>query len=110
MKLEAIPAGVVDWSQVVETHHPGQSGTAAVRTFQMGDKQIRLVAYSTGYAADHWCNKGHLTFVISGTVDIEQADGSRHRADAGTSYHVADGEVHAHRLSSPTGATLFIVD
>lgn len=110
MKLEGLPAGVIDWLRVVETSHPGQSGTAAVRAFQMDDKQIRLVTYSPGYVADHWCDKGHITFVISGAVDIEHMDGCHHRATAGTSYHVPDGEAHAHRLSSPAGATLFIVD
>jgi quercetin dioxygenase-like cupin family protein len=109
MKLEGIPAGVIDWSQVAEASHPGQSGTAAVRAVQMGDKQVRLVTYSPGYIADHWCNKGHLTFVVSGAVDVEHMDGS-HRATAGTSYHVPDGDAHTHRLSSPEGATIFIVD
>jgi quercetin dioxygenase-like cupin family protein len=110
MKLTDVPAGVTDWSSVVETNHLGLSGTAAVRAVQMNGQQIRLVTYSPGYVADHWCNKGHLTFVVWGAMDVEHIDGSRHRATAGTSYHVPDGEAHAHRLSSPEGATLFIVD
>jgi hypothetical protein len=104
------PAGVINWSGIAETSHPGQSGTATVRAFSLGDKQMRLVTYSPGYVADHWCSKGHITFVISGTVEIEQAGGSRHHATAGTSYYVADGDRHAHLLSSPAGAVLFIVD
>ena len=110
MKLEDLPAGVIDWSGMAETCHSGQSGAAKVRAFQIGDRQMRLVTYSPDYVADHWCDKGHLTFVLSGAVEIEQADGSRHHASANMSYHVADGEAHAHRLSSPAGATLFIVD
>jgi quercetin dioxygenase-like cupin family protein len=110
MKLTDVPAGVIDWSSVAETNHLCLSGTAAMRTVQISDQQVRLVTYSSGYVADHWCNKGHLTFVVSGAVDVEHIDGSRHRATAGASYHVPDGEAHAHRLSSPEGATLFIVD
>jgi len=76
----------------------------------IGNIRMRLVTYSPGYVADHWCVKGHLTFVLSGAVEIEQADGSGHHVTAGMSYHVGDGDKQAHRLSSKGGATLFIVD
>jgi len=110
MKLSELPTGLIDWSNAPASSHSGASGTAAVRARQLGDIQIRLVAYSAGYAADHWCHKGHILFVVSGSVTIEHADGRRYEAAAGTSYHVPDDDSAPHRLNTDEGASVFIVD
>jgi hypothetical protein len=39
------------------------------------DAQLRLVDYSAGYTADHWCHKGHVVLVIAGTLTIAHEDG-----------------------------------
>ena len=49
-----------DWSSVPETRHPGESGFAIWRTVQAGNARIRMVEYSPGYVADHWCSRGHV--------------------------------------------------
>ena len=55
MKIEGVPFGVTDWSTVPETTHPGVSGVATWRTVQAGNVRVRVVTYSPGYLADHWC-------------------------------------------------------
>ena len=109
MELPPLPFTVTDWSQVPPTHHSGETGTAEWRSFTLGDIRIRQVTYSPGYLADHWCQKGHVLFVLSGELETELADGRVFRMGAGHSYQVADG-AEAHRSRTETGATLFIVD
>ena len=86
-----------------------ETGTARWRTREFGGIRVRLVDYSPGYRADHWCNKGHILLCLDGELDTELADGRRFRLRPGMSYQVAD-RAEPHRSSSATGATLFIVD
>ena len=60
MQMSDIPFGTTDWSTVPETVHPGEKGTARWRTREFGDIRVRVVEYSPGYLADHWCSKGHI--------------------------------------------------
>ena len=110
MKLEDMPVGAIDSSQVPASEHPGETGTVTMRARQLGETQIRLVDYSAGYVADHWCAKGHIIFVAEGDLVIEHQDGSRYPLAAGTSYHVADNDGSPHRVICEGGATVFIVD
>lgn len=109
MQLTDIPFGTTDWSTVEATEHPGEAGTARWRTRQFGTIRVRMVEYSAGYRADHWCEKGHILLCLAGELETELADGRRFRLGPGVSYQVAD-KAEAHRSSTQTGATLFIVD
>jgi hypothetical protein len=110
MKLEDFPVGFTDWSQISASVHPGASGTATIRSHQLGDIQTRLVVYSPHYVADHWCHKGHIVFVVAGQLLIEQQNDVTYTLMPGMSYHVADDHGPAHRVLSEMGATIFIVD
>lgn len=109
MQISNIPFGVTDWSELPITEHPGEHGTAYWRTRQFGTVRVRMVEYSPGYRADHWCSKGHILLCLSGELVTELQNGRRHVLGAGMSYQVADDDV-PHRSSSPQGARLFIVD
>lgn len=109
MQLTQIPFGTVDWSTVEATHHPGEAGSATWRTRQFGAIRVRMVEYSAGYRADHWCQKGHILLVLDGVLDTELADGRTVRLTPGMSYQVAD-DTMAHRSTTADGARLFIVD
>jgi hypothetical protein len=109
MQLTDIPFGTTDWSTVEATEHPGESGTARWRTRQFGTIRVRMVEYSAGYRADHWCEKGHILLCLAGELETELADGRRFRLGPGVSYQVAD-KAEAHRSFTQFGATLFIVD
>ena len=109
MKIETVPFGVTDWSAVPETIHPGVSGVATWRTVQAGNVRVRVVTYSPGYLADHWCSRGHILFVLEGELLTEIQGGASHTLTAGMSYQVSD-DIAPHRSSSKTGARLFIVD
>lgn len=109
MKLSNIPFGISDWSQIEKTEHAGDTGVAFWRTQQFGDIRVRLVEYSPGYAADHWCVKGHILFCIEGEMQTTLADGRTFALTAGMSYQVADN-AEPHRSRTAIGARLFIVD
>lgn len=110
MKIPALPFTVTDWGQVAETVHPGEMGEARWRSFEAGDLRVRLVSYSPGYLADHWCDRGHVLFVLQGELVSELRDGRRYRLTAGMSYQVSNFGDSPHRSSTEVGATLFIVD
>lgn len=109
MQMSEIPFGLTDWSQVEATEHPGETGRAFWRTRQFGTLRVRLVEYTPGYRADHWCQKGHILLCLEGELETELADGRRFRLTPGVSYQVADN-TDPHRSSTQTGAKLFIVD
>ncbi len=109
MQISDIPFGTTDWAQIAETIHPGERGTARWRTREFGDIRVRVVEYSPGYRADHWCSKGHILFVLEGVLETELGGGGKVTLTPGTSYQVADG-AEPHRSSTTTGVRLFIVD
>lgn len=109
MIIDAVPFMTTDWSAVPETTHPGETGTAWWRTVEVGNIRVRMVRYSAGYLADHWCERGHVLLVMTGELETELKDGSVHRMGPGMSYQVANGAA-PHRSRTAPGATLFIVD
>jgi hypothetical protein len=109
MNMSGIPFGTTDWSSIEKTEHKGERGAATWRTRSFGDIRVRLVEYSPGYLADHWCQKGHILFCVSGELHTELKDGRRFTLKPGMSYQVADG-AEPHRSSTALGAQLFIVD
>lgn len=109
MLIDSVPFATTDWSTIPETEHRGESGTAYWRTLEQGNIRVRMVRYSPGYVADHWCTRGHVLLVLSGELVTELQDGSRHVLTPGMSYQVAS-DVAPHRSRTTAGATLFIVD
>ena len=109
MQLSGFPFGVTDWSSVEPTRHEGQIGTATWRTREFGCVRVRMVEYTPGYVADHWCTKGHILLCLEGELQTELEDGRKFILTPGMSYQAVDG-AEAHRSSAPGGARLFIVD
>jgi hypothetical protein len=109
MEMSNIPFGLTDWDAVEPIEHQGETGVATWRTRTFGELRVRIVEYSPGYLADHWCSKGHILLCLAGELHTELADGRRFVLRPGTSYQVADG-AEPHRSSTAVGAKLFIVD
>lgn len=109
MHMSAIPFGTTDWSQVEPTEHAGERGCAYWRTKVFGGIRVRMVEYTAGYLADHWCVKGHILLCMDGELHTELKDGRVFTLRPGMSYQVAD-DTEPHRSFTEIGATLFIVD
>jgi hypothetical protein len=109
MQMNHFPFETTDWSGVERTVHKGETGTAYWRTRNFGDIRVRLVEYTPGYFADHWCSKGHILLCLEGELHIELRDGRQFILKPGMTYQVADN-AEPHRSRAPEGARLFIVD
>ena len=109
MNMSGIPFGTTDWSGVERQQFNGESGVAYWRTREFGGIRVRMVEYSAGYVADHWCSKGHIILCLDGELHTELADGRNFVLTPGVSYQVADN-AEPHRSRTAVGATLFIVD
>ncbi|CAD9195914.1 hypothetical protein F7P73_10985 [Acinetobacter bohemicus] len=109
MNLNNIPFGITNWTEIKTEQHAGEHGHALWRTQQFDNIRVRIVEYSAGYLADHWCLKGHILLCLEGELHTELEDGRSFTLTAGMSYQVAD-HAEAHRSSTATGAKLFIVD
>jgi hypothetical protein len=107
--MTAIPFQITDWSQVSTTIVNGASGTATMRIQQLGDLRIRMLEYSANYLADHWCELGHLVFVLEGELISELKDGATTVIKAGSSYAVSEG-LSSHRSRTVGPVKLLVVD
>jgi hypothetical protein len=107
--MSGIPFGTTDWSAIERTEHAGETGVAYWRTQHFGGIRVRMVEYTPGYRADHWCAKGHILLCTEGELHTKLQDGRTFTLTPGMSYQVAD-HTEAHRSSTAVGARLFIVD
>jgi hypothetical protein len=109
MQMTGIPFCITDWRKIEPTEHKGERGIAYWRTQQHGDIRVRMVEYTPGYLADHWCLKGHILLCFEGELITELKDGRKFTLTPGMSYQAADNDT-PHRSLTETGAKLFIVD
>ncbi len=109
MEMSDIPFGTTDWSTIERTEHKGERGTSYWRTRQFGRIRVRMVEYTPGYFANHWCVKGHILLCTEGELHTDLKDGRMFTLKAGMSDQVADN-AEPHRSHTEVGATLFIVD
>jgi hypothetical protein len=109
MQISNIPFGKTDWSSIKPTEHAGETGYAYWHTQHFGNIRVRMVEYTPGYLADHWCTKGHILLCIEGELHTELEDGRKFTLKHGMSYQVADN-AEPHRSYIGIGAKLFVVD
>lgn len=109
MSMSNVPFQITEWDKVPATVSPGASGTVTARTLQLGDLRIRRVDYSANYLADHWCQLGHLVYVLEGELINELENGTTTVMNAGSSYVVSDG-LSSHRSRTNGPVKLLVVD
>lgn len=99
----------IDWESVIKTAHPGETGSSFWRTMQFDGLRLRIVEYSPGYLADHWCQKGHIVHCLEGEFVNELESGESFTLTAGMTYIVSDN-LSSHRSVSKNGVKLLIID
>ena len=109
MNLENIPFQTIDWSVIPREEHVGEQGTSFWQVVQFAGLRVRIVEYSKGYLADHWCRKGHIVHCLEGEFVSELQDGESITLTKGMTYVVSD-ELSSHRSSTKDGVKLLIVD
>jgi hypothetical protein len=107
--MNKIPFQTIDWSTIVPSEHHGETGVAFWQTKQFDGLRIRMVTYSKGYLADHWCEKGHIVHCLEGEFLSELATGEKIKLSKGETYIVSD-QMSSHRSITQEGVTLLIID
>jgi hypothetical protein len=104
-----IPFQTIDWNRIPKVEHPGETGTSFWQTLQFEGLRVRIVEYSAGYLADHWCQKGHIVHCLEGGFITELENSSKLSLSRGMSYIVSD-DLSSHRSFSENGVRLLIID
>lgn len=107
--MSNIPFQTIDWTSIEKVKYIGETGIATWQTLQFGGLRIRQVEYSSGYLADHWCEKGHIVHCLEGEFVSELTTGEKIKLSKGETYVVSD-ELSSHRSSSENGVKLLIID
>ena len=103
------PFQIIKFPDFPKTEHKGETGSAYYQTFEADGLRIRIVEYSPGYLADHWCEKGHIVYCLEGTFISELSNGQKFTLSKGMTYLVSDN-LSSHRSFSSTGVKLLIID
>ena len=107
--MYTIPFTNIDWNNIPKTEHKGETGMAYWQTLNLDGLRIRMVEYTEGYLADHWCEKGHIVHCLEGEFISEMADGQVFILKKGMTYIVSD-ELSSHRSKTEIGVKLLIID
>jgi hypothetical protein len=109
MELRGMSFQTISWDEIPSEEHNGITGKALWKTVTAGNVRVRIVDYTPGYLADHWCEKGHVVYVLDGEFTSELKDGRKSRLTKGMCYIVAD-HTDAHRSFTTGGVKVLIVD
>jgi len=104
-----IPFQLIDWNKIETVEHKGATGSAFSQAFQYPGLRIRMVTYSEGYLADHWCQKGHIVHCLEGVLMTEHENGERYFLKKGMTYVVSD-DLSSHRSKVEREVKLLIID
>jgi hypothetical protein len=104
-----IPFQTIDWMNVERVEYKGETGVAYWQTIQFPGLRIRMVEYSKGYFADHWCEKGHIVHCLEGSFVSTLKTGESFILSTGMSYVVSD-HLSSHQSKTENGVKLLIVD
>jgi hypothetical protein len=107
--MSNIPFQTIDWTTIEKIVYKGETGIATWQTLQYEGLRLRLVQYSRGYLADHWCQKGHIVHCLEGEFESELQDGKIFALTKGMTYIVSDN-LSSHRSISKNGVKLLIID
>ena len=107
--MTGIPFQTIDWALIEKIEHRGETGVAYWQTIQFDGLRVRLVEYSGGYSADHWCEKGHIVHCLEGDFISELQTGEKIKLAKGETYIVSDA-LSSHRSFSANGVKLLIID
>ncbi|TDK44510.1 DHCW motif cupin fold protein [Antarcticimicrobium luteum] len=110
MKLPDMPFTLFDRTNMAAEECPGEHGTSRERRLDLDGLRVRVIDYGPGYVADHWCDRGHVLYVLSGEMTVVLKDGRETRLTPGMGFCVSDFGDAAHLVRTQAGCQAFIVD
>ena len=109
MLIPNIENTVINWDQVPSERVNGITGFVDSKSVMFTSFSIRRLHFSKNYEADHWCEKGHLIFVISGELIIEQKNDKLMKVQEGNSLVLGD-DVSLHKAKTEMPSVIIIID
>lgn len=80
------------------------------KLYSEGSRQIRLVEFETGEGAEHWCETGHIGYVLRGSLSISFS-GEVISFKAGDGLFIPPGAASKHRsVAISSGTQLLMVE
>jgi hypothetical protein len=89
-----------------------QDGRPGVRhkVYGEGSRQLRLVEFATSEGDPHWCDRGHIGFVLAGGLEID-FNGQVLSFSAGDGFFIPSGAGSSHRgIAIVPGTRLVMVE
>ena len=99
----------INWENIPGEQSDGITGNATSKTVSCQAIKIRKLDFSESYEADHWCEKGHIIYVITGELIIEYKDGSSINVAQGNSLILGDN-ISSHKAKTKTTTQILIID
>jgi mannose-6-phosphate isomerase class I len=107
--MSNIPFKVINWNTIEKTENKGLQGASTAQALHFPGLKLRIVSYSPGYLADHWCTKGHIVHCLQGEFVTEHENGQTFTLKEGMTYIVSD-DLSSHRSKTISGVKLLIID
>ncbi len=83
---------------------------ARFKVCQSGNKQVRLLEFTSEFIEPDWCEKGHIGLVLMGELEIDFR-GRLVRFPEGSALFIPPGTVSGHKARSVAAVTrLFLVE
>ncbi len=83
---------------------------ARFKVYSDGQKQMRLLEFTSEFVEPHWCEKGHYGLVVQGELEIDFR-GRFVRYPEGAGIFIPAGPSHGHKARSLTPSVrLFLVE
>jgi len=80
------------------------------KVYREGARQVRLVEFDTSDGAEHWCETGHIGYVLKGSLSIS-FDGQVLNFSAGDGLFIPDGHATRHRaVRIAAGTQLLMIE
>jgi hypothetical protein len=83
---------------------------ARFKVFREGNRQLRLLEFTSEFVEPDWCEKGHAGFVVQGELEID-FHGTVVFYPEGSGLFIPAGSASAHKARSVTSTVLlFLVE
>jgi quercetin dioxygenase-like cupin family protein len=81
---------------------------ARFKAHREGAKQIRLLEFSVEFVEPDWCERGHVGFVLEGTLEVD-FKGHVVVYPQGSGIFISSGSAMAHKARSLTPTVLLVL-
>lgn len=109
MDINILKDQLINWESVPDETFSGVSGFVVSKAVTFENFRIRQLSFSENYEADHWCEKGHVIYVIDGELLIEYKDQPSVFVSKGSSLILGDN-ISWHKAKTRITTLVLIID